>query len=218
MELDSVAFDVDGTLYPNSLMYIASVPFFLTRPRLVPAFRRVRRRIRAIRPIDDLHDMQARMLADELQTGSEQARGLIERRIYRSSERVLAAVPTFRGVRAALERLRGAGLKLAVLSDFPLGSKLARLGLDGLWDVELSSEDVGYLKPNPEPFEALLERLGTEAARTIFVGNNYYYDVLGARAVGLRTVHFSRVAHPESEADLTVHTYAGLADHILDCR
>ncbi len=216
MQLRAIAFDVDGTLYPNAAMYLASVPFFLSRPRLMLGFRRVRRAIRRVRPIEDFYDLQARMLAQELGVDTEDARTWINRRIYRGAERVLSVVPRFPHVRETVEQLREAGVRVGLLSDFPLGEKLRRLGLEGLWDVMVEAEQVGYLKPHPEPFRAVLDALGNEAAETLYVGNNYAYDVLGAGAVGMRTAHLTSRPHRASGADLSFFRYRTLASWVLD--
>jgi putative hydrolase of the HAD superfamily len=216
MRFTAVAFDVDGTLYSNSLMYLASLPFFLSRPRLMLAFGRVRRAIRGVRPVSDFHDLQARMLAAELGIDADRARGIIDRRIYRGSERVLSAVPRFPHVRETVAALRAAGMRVGLLTDFPLGGKLERLGLGGLWDAEIEAERVGYLKPNPEPFEALLGALGSRPAETLYVGNNYRYDVVGARKVGMRSAHLTARPGGDSVADFSFYSYRKLAKWILD--
>ncbi len=216
MSFRAVAFDVDGTLYPNAALYLASVPFFLSRPRLMLGFRRVRRAIRGVRPIDDFYDLQARMLAQELGVDTEDARGAINRRIYPAAERVLNVVPRFPHLRETVERLREAGIRVGVLSDFPLGGKLHRLGLEGLWDARVEAERVGYLKPHPEPFRAVLEALGSEAGETLYVGNNYDYDVLGAGAVGMHTAHVTTRPHRDSRADVSFFRYRTLASWILE--
>ena len=227
MQFRAVAFDVDGTLYPNGLMYLASIPFFFSRIRLILHFRKIRRTLRQIRPIEDFYELQSHMLAEALGVDPFRAAEIIDRRIYRDWERVLSAVPRFRGIRSVIESLREAGVKVGVLSDFPLGNKLGRLGLEGLWDVRVAAEDVGYLKPNPEPFRELLARLGEAAEDTLYVGNNYAYDVEGARAVGMRTAYLSPLAssgRPATEpgapsgADFTFYNYRRLQKWIFESR
>lgn len=207
---------MDGTLYPNSLMYLASVPFVLTRPRLMLAFRSVRRELRSVRPIDDLYRRQAEMLAAELGIDTAVAADRIRRRIYPGAERVLSVVPRFPGVRATVEAFRHAGIRVGLLSDFPIGRKLERLGLTDLFDVQVEAEAVGYLKPNPEPFERLLAELGTPAAETLYVGNNHAYDVVGARAVGMHTAHLTLSPAPDDPADVCFFSYRKLTRWVLD--
>lgn len=206
----AVAFDIDGTLYPNGAMYRASLPFALRNVGLLRAFARARRTIRLMRPVDDLRAEQARLVARDLRLDVSIAKTLIENRIYTEWERLLERVAPFPAVRETIERLRAAGFATAALSDFPVERKLALLGLDGLWDVAFSAEDVHYLKPNPEPFLELAARLQLDPGAILYVGNSHRYDVCGARAAGMRTAHLSRRRYSHPSPDLTFWRFAEL--------
>ena len=215
MKFHAVAFDIDGTLYDNRLMHLKSVPFALRHLRLLCAFRRVRIQLRDTRPIEDFHTLQAELFGRELGLEPQPARELIERVFYGTWERVLHRVPVFPGVVRTVERLRAAGLKLAVASDFPVRRKLEILGLSGLWDCEISTEEVGYLKPNPEPFQALLDCLGEPAERVLYVGNSYRYDIEGAQAIGMPTAHLVRRPVRDSAADFSFFGFDDLCEWVL---
>jgi len=210
MRLEAVGFDVDGTLYPNARMYVRSIPFSLCHLRFLYHFGRVRKEIRRIRPIEDFRSLQAHMLGDRLGVSPDRADRMISVHVYHSWERGLRRVAPFAGVRGVLGRLRALGLKLGVVSDFPVERKLGYLGLSGLWDCSFSSEDIGYLKPNPEPFRHLAACLGVAPDRVLYVGNSYAYDVRGARSAGMKTAHLTRRAPAGSEADLSFSNYAAL--------
>ncbi len=216
MPIRGVAFDVDGTLYANRPMYLFSFPFVLTRLRLLRAFRDVRIALRKRGVVPDYYQTQAQMLADALGTRPEEARETIERRIYRTWENILYAVPLRRGVRRSIEELRDAGLKVAVCSDFPLERKLKVLGLDGGWDAVVPTEETGALKPNPEPFLALSGALGLPPEEILYVGNSYAYDIVGAAGVGMKTAHISRRPPENSIADLTFRRFSDLYRWILE--
>lgn len=218
MDLTAVAFDIDGTLYSNTRMHLCSLPFALRHARLLAAFRRVRLELRRVRPIEDFHALQAELLARELEVSVAEAAGIIETVFYDRWERVLEHVPLFPDALETIRALRDAGLKVAVASDFPVERKLAILGLEGLWDCEVSTEAVGYLKPNPEPFLALLDCLQEPADRVLYVGNNYRYDIEGARAVGMHAAHLVRRPPPGSIADLSFYRFAQLRDWLLTKR
>lgn len=210
-----VAFDVDGTLYPNAAMYFRSIPFALRHLSLLRAFGRVRRKLRLIRPIGDFHRTQAELLALERGISPEEAFEIIEKVFYGRWQDVIRRVRLFPHVRETLEELKSAGLKLAALSDFPLRRKLAFLGLDGIWDYARSSEETGYLKPSPEPFLDLVREFSVRPDEILYVGNNYAYDVEGARSQGLRTAHLTRRAREDSSADFSFNDYRKLRDWIL---
>ncbi|MFP4329490.1 MAG: HAD family hydrolase [Alkalispirochaetaceae bacterium] len=208
---DAVVFDIDGTLYDNWRMYLRSIPFGLAHPRLIAAFSRVRRRIRTVRPINDFYALQSEMLSEELGVTAEEARELVDREIYHNWESKLAGLPINKGVWELLHFLKGeSDLKCGVLSDFPIDRKLSLLGLDHGWDAALSSERVGYLKPNPEPFEAVASAIGVRPEAVLYVGNSYRYDVLGSKEVGMLCAHYTSRPAPSSAADLSFSSFQQL--------
>ncbi len=119
--------------------------------------------------------------------------------LYRSAyQRERRAVP---GARAFLERLHGRTV-VAVVSNNQLreqDEKLAYLGLRGLIDVLVVSEEVGVPKPDPRIFEVALERAGAAPAEAVMFGDSWKADVLGARSVGVRAVWFNRFRLPNPE-------------------
>lgn len=203
MKLLAIAFDIDGTLYPNRTMYLRSIPFGLRNMRLMKVFRKVRKELRTIRPIEDFYATQARSVADALGKPYEQTRSRIDKVIYGEWEQVLTSVPLYKGVREFIESLKSAGIRVGVMSDFPVHRKLEILGLSGLWDAEISAEETGYLKPAAEPFEVLSDRLGVTPEQTLYVGNSYHYDILGAGRAGMYTAHLESRTRQAAEL---VHT------------
>jgi len=101
---------------------------------------------------------------------------------------------TFPDVVPVFERLRGEGLRLALVSNWD--ARLAKLcfdmGLDRYLDSVISSASVGLVKPDPHIFEVALERVDVSPERTVHVGDHYYADVLGARSVGIFPVLIDR--------------------------
>jgi putative hydrolase of the HAD superfamily len=213
--IKAVAFDVDGTLYPNHRMYMASFGFAMKNFRLLNQFREVRHELRRLRPIDDFYAVQAALLARRIGGEAEAARELIQRVFYGDWEKVLHHVNLFPGVIELLSLLKNRGVPLGVLSDFPVVTKLSVLNIENYFDVEMSSEETGYLKPNPEPFEILAERLGVEAKHVLYVGNSYPYDIQGAHALGMSTAHIVRRPPAGSPADFSFTRYAALKDWLL---
>ena len=97
----------------------------------------------------------------------------------------------------ALRALRGLGVRMAVISNFvdTLPSLCTRAGFDDYFDVILASVDAGAMKPDSRIFETALRRLGVSAGEAWHVGDNYWADVLGARAVGMTPVLIDREGH-----------------------
>lgn len=91
------------------------------------------------------------------------------------------------GAREALRELRELGLKLACAANWDIGlhAELGRLGLGELFDLVLTSAEVGAPKPAPVIFERALSALGVEPAAAVHVGDEEL-DRRGAQAAGMR--------------------------------
>jgi putative hydrolase of the HAD superfamily len=105
--------------------------------------------------------------------------------MYGELERSFAHVRPYPGVLPALDALAAAGFRLAALSDFPAPRKLEILGLGDRFEVALSSEETGFLKPAPEPFLELARRLGLAPEEIFYVGNSFNLDIVGAKGAGM---------------------------------
>ena len=72
--------------------------------------------------------------------------------------------------------------------DKPFWEELVTLDLCPFFEFSLAAGEVQSWKPEPGIFQAALERLDSSAAQTIYVGDNYFADVVGARRAGLQPV------------------------------
>jgi len=92
----------------------------------------------------------------------------------------------------ALQRAREAGLVVGVISNSNGSVKRALeiAGLAPLLDFVIDSCVVGISKPDPRIFALGLQAAGTAPAETVYVGDSYFVDVVGARQAGLGAVLF----------------------------
>jgi len=97
-------------------------------------------------------------------------------------------------VRPALESLRANGQRLALITNWD--SRLVRiltgLGLWAYFECKAISFEVGYEKPDSRIFDYALRRCGTDAEKTIHVGDRYQEDVIGALSAGITPVWLQR--------------------------
>lgn len=103
-------------------------------------------------------------------------------------------LPAFAESAAALRALRAAGHRcLAFSNGTPAGlrSLLAHAGLDVELDGVLSVDAVGTYKPAPAVYAHLVSEGGTGPDATWLVSGNAW-DVIGARAAGIRAVWVRR--------------------------
>jgi HAD superfamily hydrolase (TIGR01509 family) len=95
------------------------------------------------------------------------------------------------GTRDALEQLRR-DYALAVISnaDGKIDAVLRRCGIADCFDAVTDSGIVGYEKPHPAIFESALRGMKAEAADSLYVGDVYSVDYVGARRAGMQAVLF----------------------------
>jgi putative hydrolase of the HAD superfamily len=102
-----------------------------------------------------------------------------------------AALVPYPHVTMTLIKLSKMQLKLGVVSDAPgkeAWLRLCYLNFHHLFDAVVTFDDTGMRKPNPEPFQKVLEMLQIEPGEALMVGDWAERDVLGAAQVGMKTV------------------------------
>jgi FMN phosphatase YigB (HAD superfamily) len=156
----------------------------------------------------DAADLAAILEADEGGHGSKEAlaRVLIDRlgwdddvpaAIERFRAGIVERVRAYDGVLFSLDVLRGAGHRVAVVTNGTSAqqrAKLARCGLEGHVDAVVVSGEEGVAKPDPRIVEIALERLGAadvDRRDVWMVGDAAHADVAVGRAAGTRTVWVS---------------------------
>jgi putative hydrolase of the HAD superfamily len=95
---------------------------------------------------------------------------------------------------ALLQQLRGAGIKIGVLSNtmWPRAMHeqvFLRDGVLGLIDGAVYTSEIEWTKPHPEAFRAAMAAVGAgDPASCVFVGDRPFDDVYGAKRAGMRAV------------------------------
>lgn len=83
---------------------------------------------------------------------------------------------------------------------------LSRVGADRYFNYFLASNDLGFYKPDPAFFEAVLKSSRFLPAESVMVGNLYDKDIIGAKAIGMTTVFFNESG---------IKGYFPAADHVI---
>lgn len=99
-------------------------------------------------------------------------------------------VRLFPDTRQALDRLRGAGVRMGVVSnwDDSFETILERLEIADYFEVCVASYQMGVEKPDSRLFEAALAGMGAVSGTPWYVGDRIEKDVEGAQAVGWRPI------------------------------
>jgi putative hydrolase of the HAD superfamily len=95
------------------------------------------------------------------------------------------------GTRAALDRIREK-YRIAVISnaDGKIEQVLSRCGIADCFESITDSGIVGFEKPRPEIFAAALKTMNARAEESLYVGDVYSVDYIGATNAGMHAVLF----------------------------
>ena len=121
-------------------------------------------------------------------------------------------------VRTTLPALKQAGYIMAVLSNRndPFVDLLNEHRIGEYFDFSIAAGEVQVWKPDPGLFEHTLERAGVTAKQAIYVGDNYFADVVGSRSAGLTPVLLDPLGiFPEADC-LTIKTFDELKSVLKD--
>ena len=95
------------------------------------------------------------------------------------------------GVYEILDTLSTKHIKLGVISNSFAGHSkiiLTNLQMDHFFSSIIDCGDVDAFKPMKAPFEKVLQDLNVDASGALYVGDEYYADMVGAKSVGITTV------------------------------
>lgn len=203
---DAILFDTDNTLYPYNSAHDAAME--AVREKVTRAF--------SIEPgqFDAAFSQARKEVKDRLKhTASSHSRLLYLQRmleIIGLGSQVLLALDfeqtywrtflsnaiLFDEVKELLDDVRLAGIPTAIVTDLTSQiqfRKIVYFGLDHYFDYIITSEEAGFDKPHPAPFQMALEKMNPKGKCIWMVGDNPINDIQGARdtigAVTLQKVH-----------------------------
>lgn len=98
-------------------------------------------------------------------------------------------VKEYDGVIPTLEKLKEQNIRLAIVSTKQRDTIIRGLNVmkaSHLFEVIIGINDVTKVKPDPEPIELALEKLGVNKDEVIMIGDNYH-DILAGKNAGVKT-------------------------------
>lgn len=130
-------------------------------------------------------------------------------------------LPAHPDVSRGLRQLREAGFRMAALTNSPRDVALDQLGNAGILDFldeTVSADELRRLKPAPEPYRLVAQRMGVPIEGVLLVAA-HAWDVSGALAAGCRAAFIRRsgaVPAPVGpQAELVVSDIGELAQALL---
>lgn len=122
-----------------------------------------------------------------------------------------------------LTMLRKRGMPIGILTDVPYGMPrefverdITGAGIEGLFDVLVTSVEVGVRKPEPAGYVALATELNVSPGEMLYIGNEPK-DVIGAGRAGMTSVFLDRSNSGANHGQhFIVSTLIGLYDILTD--
>lgn len=121
-------------------------------------------------------------------------------------------------VPAALQRMKAAGAKLALLSNGSpamLEAAVASAGLADVLDELFSVDSVGRFKTHPRAYTIFRDRWEMAPADISFVSSNRW-DIAGAKKAGFRTIWLNRSGQPDEYRGFPPDRVVGSMDELAD--
>ena len=89
-----------------------------------------------------------------------------------------------------LAALRDAGYTVGLVSNRsnPCHEECQELGLLPYFDFAYVAAEVGVWKPDPAIFDRAIQETGSSPERIVYIGDNYYADIIGAKNAGLTPI------------------------------
>jgi HAD superfamily hydrolase (TIGR01662 family) len=115
-----------------------------------------------------------------------------------------------------LAALRECGYRLGIVSNWSwnLRQRVAQVDLDRFFEVVWASAYAGCNKPHPAIFHQALAQMqpAVSAGRALYVGDSYWYDVVGARSAGLDAALLDRHGTADGPDCPVIHDLWGILD------
>jgi 2-haloacid dehalogenase len=108
--------------------------------------------------------------------------------------RSLPQWPVFPDVPAALERARGQGWKLAILSNSDrdlIDASMQAVGVP--FERAIVASEVGSYKPAPGHWQAFYEATDADPRRHVHVAQSHFHDIVPAHQLGIQSVWINRL-------------------------
>ena len=111
-----------------------------------------------------------------------------------------------------LKYVKEKNYKIGILSNFDHAEtaykNLDRFNIINYFNKIIISEEIGYRKPNKITFEIALKELNSTAIDTIFVGDNYNCDILGASECSIDSIWL--------KTDVNINYHSEIPKFIID--
>jgi len=217
--IKAVIFDLDNTLI--DFLKMKKISCNAAIDAMIGAGLNVKRE-KAIKALFELYDMYGMEEKKIFQKFLKKLTGKIDYRILASGIVAYRRVRTgllepYPNVDYVLLKLKGRGIKIAIVSDAPrlkAWVRLVSVKLANYFEIVVTFDDTKQRKPSKLPFKAALKQLNLKPSECLMVGDWPDRDIKGANALGMQTC-FARYGNPKiknSYADYEISNIKELID------
>ncbi len=220
-EIEAVAFDIDGTIYPQWKIHFIAFIHYLSHGIFFLHYGLVRHELHGLEQTADFNRIQTEKMAKRLNCSYEKAAEKLDKIVYSGLEKYFKKIRCYKDCVETIRKFKDAGLKIALLSDFPPEQKGEIWGIKKYCDVALGTEALGALKPDPYSFKKMAEKLEILPEKILFVGNSLKYDVAGSKAAGMKSAYLLAWRYRifkflvPKNVDIAFSNYRQLQDFVL---
>jgi HAD superfamily hydrolase (TIGR01549 family) len=219
--ISAILFDVDGTLYVSSRLRRAIVLRLLSRclknpaagyraARVIPAYRHALETLRTRAGRADIAAAQIQVTMENTGMALDEVSGIVAEWFGREPLRVLHSCIQD-GLIDFLEKASASSIRMGVVSDYEAGWKLDALGITRYFDVVVTPETTGRLKPHPEVLQRAMELLQADPEQVLYIGDRIDVDVPAAENAGVRCAIVTR-RFSNAASFIQFRTYRDLAE------
>jgi len=118
-------------------------------------------------------------------------------KLYQSLQKfILSRTIPIDGAVTVLSLIKKSGYKVGILSNGLFEeriNKIRKTGISKFIDVLVTTDIVGFDKPNEKPFNFILDILNVKPDETIFIGNSLMEDIYGAKNANIKALWYSKL-------------------------
>lgn len=216
--VDSVVFDLDDTLYDQLLPFKNAFEMKFKQLSHVPVEKLY---ISSRKHSDAMFDKSEdgtisllelhtyRIIAACKEFGIEISHAEAEefQEIYQNEQQKIALFPD---IIKLLDLLLNRNIQLAILTNGPFQHQLMKIKQLQLmeWIPKENlfiSEAIGSAKPNPNAFLFVEKKLNLTKSKTVYIGDSFHKDIVGARQVGWKTIWMNHRKKPVNISSAFAH-------------
>lgn len=205
MDTKAIFFDLDDTLHDSQKPFSDAIKKIIPMLSDNNAIESLYKRFREFSDLlwNDyinkeitLEELRIQRITLALQTYYSNISSELAKRFQKQYDISLKEIEVFPEVPELLERIKGMGIQLGIITNGPIQhqmGKIENLGLTKYISKELIfiSDEVGVAKPHPEIFSYVAKSINYSSKELLYIGDSWTNDVLGSYQAGWKSIWFN---------------------------